>query len=87
MHIEGKSWKEIFAMCLPDRALYGFGDAYRNAKQGLKKAVRLREKRTQASEHPSLPGRGIDGSEDRRIPHPQHWKDLAEPVGVSADGQ
>jgi anthranilate/para-aminobenzoate synthase component II len=50
MRTNGKGWREIFAMCLPDRVLYDSSDAYRNAKQGLKKAVRLREKRTQASE-------------------------------------
>jgi hypothetical protein len=50
MHTSGKSWREIFAMCLPDRVLYDSGDAYGKAKQGLKKAVRLREKRSQAGE-------------------------------------
>jgi hypothetical protein len=34
---QGRGWREIFGMCLPDRALYDSGDAYRNAKQGLKK--------------------------------------------------
>ncbi len=50
MHTNGKGWREIFAMCLPDRVLYDSSDAYRKAKQGLKKAVRLREKRSQAGE-------------------------------------
>jgi hypothetical protein len=52
MHTNGMGWREIFALCLPDRVLYDSSDAYRKAKQGLKKAVRLRENRTQASEQP-----------------------------------
>jgi len=50
MHAEGKRWREIFAMCLPDRALYDSSEAYRTAKQGLKKAVRQREKRSETRE-------------------------------------
>jgi hypothetical protein len=33
---------------LPDRALYDSSEAYRNAKLGLKKAVRQREKRKES---------------------------------------
>ena len=50
MQAQGKAWTEIFAVCLPDRTLYDSSEAYRNAKQGLKKAVRQRKKRTETGE-------------------------------------
>jgi len=45
LRYQGKTWAEIFGACLPDRAVYESGIAYRNAKANLKKAVLQREKR------------------------------------------
>jgi len=53
MQAQGKGWREVFARCLPDPALDDSIEAYRKAKLGLKKAVRQRKKRTEASAEPS----------------------------------
>ena len=68
MHTQGKPWTEIFVVCLPDRALYDSGEAYRNAKQGLKKAVRQREKRKEISETLSCSVQLMTGSVKTSIP-------------------
>src|SRR5271157_310439 len=47
LRAQGKAWREIFSVCLPDRAFYESSAAYRTAKLNLKKAVRQREKRAE----------------------------------------
>jgi hypothetical protein len=68
MHAQGKPWTEILVLCLPDRALYDSGEAYRNAKLGLKKAVRQREKRKETSENLSGSMQLMTGSVENEHP-------------------
>lgn len=52
MRAQGRSWNEIYRKCLPDSTLYESREAYRQARENLKKAVRQRQKREHPADQP-----------------------------------